>query len=231
MKKVQQHLFIWFSLLFLLLSGCSTPPPIAYIPIHIEQVSQAQAWEVRGKIAVRTPEERFSANLYWFHTQEREELRLTTPIGTTVLQLTSTPELTQLVIDGQRYQHHDPQLLLQRATGWSIPIDSLPLWLTGQITAQDRVLQKDSNNRPISLLSSDKESHWQVSFLSWQQQSGAQIPKKMLLTHEQVEIKLQLNRWQALAPITDTEQNSNIVISSQEPKTLALTANTMSHLR
>lgn len=155
---------------------------------------------MQGKLAVRTSQDRFSTNIYWLHSPQRDELTLTTVLGTTLLSLSSQDGLVTLNVDGETYQDTNAQRLLTRVSGWSIPIDSLPLWLTGQLTAGDKLISSDSQQRPSKLVNSQQLPPWQVEFKSWQKQSGADVPRLLNLTRGDLRLKLQLNKWQALAP-------------------------------
>ncbi len=182
------------------ISGCSTTIPDNLIPVSVNKVQQASAWEMQGKLAVRTSQDRFSTNIYWLHSPHRDELTLTTVLGTTLLSLSSQDDLVTLSVDGETYQDTNAQRLLTRVSGWSIPIDSLPLWLTGQLTAGDKLISSDSQQRPSKLVNSQQLPPWQVEFKSWQKQSGADVPRLLNLTRGDLRLKLQLNKWQALAP-------------------------------
>lgn len=181
-----------------LLSACTTTPT-NLVPIQVEKVSQANAWEMQGKLAVRTPQDNFSTNLYWLHTQKKDELKLTTMLGTTLLTLTTEHGMTRLEVDGKTYEHHDAQQLLTNVTGWSIPVSALPLWITGQVSPDDEVDSFDEKNRPVSLFTPLETPQWRVEFLKWQQQSGAQIPRLLQLKRTDLRLKIQVNQWQALA--------------------------------
>ncbi|AQS39445.1 outer membrane lipoprotein LolB [Shewanella psychrophila] len=181
-----------------LLSACTTTPT-NLVPIQVKKVSQANAWEMRGKLAVKTPEDNFSTNLYWLHTQAKNELKLTTMLGTTLLSLTTEHGMARLEVDGKTYEHHDAQQLLTNVTGWSIPVNALPLWITGQVSPDDEVSSFDEKNRPVSLFTPSETPPWQVDFLKWQHQSGAQIPRLLQLKRVDLRLKIQVNEWQALA--------------------------------
>ena len=181
-----------------LLSACTTTPT-NLVPIQVDKVSQANAWEMRGKLAVKTPEDSFSTNLYWLHTQTKNEFKLTTMLGTTLLSLTTEHGMARLEVDGKTYEHHDAQQLLTNVTGWSIPVDALPLWITGQVSSDDEVSSFDEKNRPVSLFTPLETPPWQVEFLKWQHQSGAQIPRLLQLKRVDLRLKIQVTQWQALA--------------------------------
>jgi outer membrane lipoprotein LolB len=181
-----------------LLSGCTSTLGEQYQTLNVSQSKQAKAWELQGKIAVKSPTDKFSTNLYWFHLGEENQLSLTTMLGTTVLTLNSKPGLARLEVDGKEYVDSNPQDLLEAVSGWSIPLDNLPLWITGQVGVNDEISAYHDDGLIKSLISPAPEHNWQVSFLSWQQQSGASVPKQIKIERAGVEVKIQINRWQAL---------------------------------
>ncbi|MDR8522826.1 lipoprotein insertase outer membrane protein LolB [Shewanella fidelis] len=200
LSRFTKNTYLWVMLSTIFISGCSTTIPDNLIPVSVNKVQQASAWEMQGKLAVRTSQDRFSTNIYWLHSPHRDELTLTTVLGTTLLSLSSQDGLVTLSVDGETYQDTNAQRLLTRVSGWSIPIDSLPLWLTGQLTAGDKLISSDSQQRPSKLVNSQQLPPWQVEFKSWQKQSGADVPRLLNLTRGDLRLKLQLNKWQALAP-------------------------------
>ncbi|CAM4167084.1 lipoprotein insertase outer membrane protein LolB [Shewanella aquimarina] len=188
------------ALFLITLAGCASHKPIDYAPMQVKSANQAKAWELQGKLAVRTPDDKFSTNLYWFHTQTNDELTLTTMLGTTVMSLNKTPSQASLEIEDKVYQDTDAEELLRRLTGWSIPVDTLPLWITGQISPQDEVVAVDQLGRPKEVLNHTGKSPWHVSFSSWQTQSGAELPRQLQLQRDEIRLKLQVSQWQALTP-------------------------------
>ncbi|KPN76976.1 lipoprotein insertase outer membrane protein LolB [Shewanella xiamenensis] len=200
LKRFTKSIFSCIALSGLLfLGGCETLPPMTDLsPITVDNAAQAKAWELQGKLAIRTPEDKLSANLYWRHSEERDELTLTTMLGTTVLTLEATPHSAHLHIDGKDFRDNNAQALLERVSGWSIPINDLPLWITGQTGSLDRVIAVDSTGQTKQLQNVQTPPPWLVTFLSWQSQSGAKVPYQLTLERGDLQLKLQLNQWQAL---------------------------------
>lgn len=155
-----------------------------------------------GKIAVKTAEDKFSTNLYWLHQPAANDLRLTTVLGTTVLTLKTNQGMATLEVDGKTYRDNNAQDLLTGISGWSIPLDSLPLWITGQIGSNDKIVSYNPDGTIKQVISYDPQANWSVSFLSWQQQSGALVPKLLKIERENVQIKIQTNQWTAVAAKT-----------------------------
>jgi outer membrane lipoprotein LolB len=192
---------ILLTILFLLV-GCSVTPSEDFIPITVKNAAQAKIWELQGKIAVKTAADKFSTNLYWLHQPAAIDLRLTTVLGTTVLTLKTNQGMATLEVDGKTYRDSNAQDLLTSISGWSIPLDSLPLWITGQIGSNDKIVSYNPDGTIKQLISHDPQANWSVSFLSWQRQSGALVPKLVKIEREDVQIKIQTNQWTAVAART-----------------------------
>ncbi|GIU02257.1 outer-membrane lipoprotein LolB [Shewanella morhuae] len=174
------------------------PPTDDLQPISVIDARQAKAWELQGKLAIKTPDDKLSANIYWRHSEESDALTLTTMLGTTVLTLNSTPNSAHLHIDGKDFSDDNAQRLLEHVSGWSIPLADLPLWITGQVGPNDQVIESDNQGKPKLLTNTQTPPPWLVTFLSWQSQSGANVPYQLKLDRGDLQLKLQLNQWQAL---------------------------------
>lgn len=200
LKRFTKSIFSYIALSGLLfLGGCQTLPPLTDLsPITVDNAAQAKAWELQGKLAIRTPQNKLSANLYWRHSEERDELTLTTMLGTTVLTLDATAHSAQLHVDGKDFHDTNAQALLERVSGWSLPINDLPLWITGQVGSLDRIIAVDSTGQAKQLQNTQTPPPWLVTFLRWQTQSGAKVPHQLMLERGDLQLKIQLNQWQAL---------------------------------
>ena len=194
------YITIIFAALFLV--GCSVTPSKDFTSINVTNAAQAKAWELQGKIAVKTSQDKFSTNLYWLHQPTTNDLRLTTVLGTTVLTLKTDQGMATLEVDGKTYHDNNAQNLLTGISGWSIPLASLPLWITGQVGTNDNIISYHPDGMINQLISYDPQANWSVRFLSWQQQSGATVPKLLIIEREDVQIKIQTNQWTALTTKT-----------------------------
>ena len=119
-------------------------------------------------------------------------------LGTTVLSLTSEPGKAILELDGKRYEDTNAERLLTRLSGWAIPLEKLPLWITGQLSPDDILIATNEDGAPRQLLNEMDFPAWQVDLLSWQTQSGAQIPQQLKLNRGTLLLRIQINQWQAL---------------------------------
>ncbi|BDM65632.1 outer-membrane lipoprotein LolB [Shewanella sp. NFH-SH190041] len=182
-----------------LLGGCATRPQLPLVAANESNPANAYAWDLSGKILIKTPQDKASTNLYWLHSPKLEQLQLTSMLGTSVLSMTITPQLTRIETGGHTYQAKQPGPLLQQLTGWNIPLQLLPLWVTGQFE-QTTVIRRDAHQRPAELISTDNWP-WHIKVGSWQQ-DNPRLPRTLLLRRGDLSLKIQINRWQALAPDT-----------------------------
>ncbi|MFQ6372179.1 lipoprotein insertase outer membrane protein LolB [Shewanella sp. YIC-542] len=179
-------------------SGCSTLAD-NWTPVTVSQPQEAQAWELRGKLAVKSPQESFSTHLYWRHTPDKDDVRLTTMLGTSVLTLTSQKGYAKLEVNGSSYEGEDPQALLNRLSHWQFPLTQLPQWILGIVGNDAQQLSRDPDGRPLQLTDSSVLPPWRIQYQSWQTQSGTEIPRLLRLNRGTLQLKIQLTQWQALA--------------------------------
>ncbi|WP_406666553.1 lipoprotein insertase outer membrane protein LolB [Gallaecimonas sp. GXIMD1310] len=175
-------------LLTLLFAGCASAPqgqwPAPSAPLN--------RYALLGKVAIITPKERHSANLYWQHLGQQYSLKLTSFLGTRILSLDGQPGQVTLVNGDGTYHDSDPQRLLYRLTGWQLPISSFNHWLLGQAGSHDTVTAHNAQGQLQSLASGP----WQVRFSHYQQQAGRWLPGALSIRRDSLFIKLQINQWQ-----------------------------------
>ncbi|WP_025819244.1 lipoprotein insertase outer membrane protein LolB [Shewanella marina] len=198
MSKITKYIIPLMIISSIALSGCVSLPQAPAEKITVAQASQADTWELKGKIAIKTPDDNVSTNLYWLHSPQNNQLKLITMLGTTALSLTDNQQGASLDVDGHTYHNKDAQQLLNQVSGWDIPLTELPMWVTGQATANDHIISRNQQGQ-IKQLQSDDPLPWHIDYRSWQQQSGATIPRLMIIRRGQLQIKIQVNQWQAYA--------------------------------
>ncbi|MDX1553711.1 MAG: lipoprotein insertase outer membrane protein LolB [Marinobacter sp.] len=113
--------------------GLTEQPPADWSSTSARR-DQFRHWELTGKLAVRQPSDSGTAVInYWKQDQEAYELALSSSflgMGRTTLE--GVPGFIELTLpDGERYQSGDPEALVNAATGWQLPIDSLAWWIRG----------------------------------------------------------------------------------------------------
>lgn len=200
MESKEQHLIRQYLILFmffLLLGGCAhqIDTKTTLYDDWKPRLAAQETWQVEGKLAFISPEERQSANLNWQQTTNSNNLILTTFIGTRILSLKQTANGAELEFDGDEYFDTNAAELLKRLTGFTLPVDNADNWLKG--TIDDQSLVVDELGRAKQVLWFDNAGKkWQIDYGTYVQNAGYWLPTKLTLKHQQIKIKIQLYDWQ-----------------------------------
>lgn len=184
-----------FCLFPLLIAGCSQQvTPTRYNELvwrgQREKLEQLKQWELSGKLAIFTAQQKGSARVHWQQDGDDYHLVLTTLIGTTLLDLNHKAGKTVIVdSDGKSHEGEDPEALVQQLTGWPIPIRQLPLWIKGLPGDADFTLGEDGR------ISDLKEGAWQLHYHDYALTRLWLLPTAMDFTGPQTRLKLVINEW------------------------------------
>ncbi|MGC9460383.1 lipoprotein insertase outer membrane protein LolB [Vibrio genomosp. F10] len=193
---------ISFIFTVLLLAGCSTLPESQTSvewQAHLDKLRSITQYKTIGKLGYISPEQRQSLNFQWKHTPVLEQLRLTTFIGQTVLNLSITESGSVVnTYDNQTLSHQSADVLIEQLTGLTIPIKQLEDWLLGNPTLAD-TYQLNDNNTLSTLQKTVGQQQWRLQFLSYQdveyQGSVLPLPRKIRLIHQDTSINLVIANW------------------------------------
>ncbi|WP_415637645.1 lipoprotein insertase outer membrane protein LolB [Pseudoalteromonas distincta] len=192
---IRQYLILF--MFFLFLGGCAhqIDTKTTLYDDWKPRLAAQKIWQVEGKLAFISPEERQSANLNWQQTTNSNNLILTTFIGTRILSLKQTANGAELEFDGDEYFDTNAAELLKRLTGFTLPVDNADNWLKG--TIDDQSLVVDELGRAKQVLWFDNTGKkWQIDYGTYIQNAGYWLPTKLTLKHQQIKIKIQLYDWQ-----------------------------------
>ncbi len=163
---------------------------------HQAQVSIVTHFETRGAFAYLSDKQKVYARFNWQQqATDRYRLLLTSPIGSTELQLDQQGNTVQLVDNkGQRYMSHDAQTMIGKLTGMQIPLDNLRQWMLGLPGNADHFTLNDK----YQLQSADYSQNgvtWHVSISSYNNSVSPALPANVELTTEGQRIKLRMDSW------------------------------------
>lgn len=187
-----------------MLLSCASAPKISekFInqPQHQKELAQLLSWTIQGRIAIKTPEERFSATLHWQQDKQNYKIRLTNIIGTTLLELEGDKHYAKLVFDGNEYLDTDPERLLYRTTGWQLPVQSLPALIKGYVPDTAFDIQLDANGflDHVTQNHTQKRSPWSVTYRGFEQTNQYWLPENITLKNKPNTIKIRIDQWQLI---------------------------------
>jgi outer membrane lipoprotein LolB len=180
-----------------LLAGCAQTPMPQNIPwqAHQQKLEDLNSWSFSGKIAVITPQERQSLNIYWQQSYNDFHITLTTFLGGTVLELQKTQDITQIIDnEGKHFYGEDTEILIKQLSGFVIPINGLQQWIKGN--PEKASYQLNSDNQVASLAGVDsKGAPWTINYSHYEYLQGIVLPDKLQLKHEDIRLKFSISQW------------------------------------
>ncbi len=188
------------SILFLLVAGCSVTPNPIQTPQNssswIERKQQLQTllvWQVEGRIALRMGSEGGQSGFVWRQGPQQMEFDLSGLLGAGATHLSAGSNGVLLETGGEQYRGEHASQLLQRVTGWQIPVEAAQYWIKG-LPAPDfepQVMVLDGANRLQQL----QQLGWKIEVRRYQRVDGVELPAFVVLEQGDVRLKLKLNRW------------------------------------
>ncbi|MCZ6525494.1 MAG: lipoprotein insertase outer membrane protein LolB [Gammaproteobacteria bacterium] len=187
--------------LALMITGCTTQQQVpddikaAKWQLHMEQVYQLNAWQLKGRIAVQMHKDGWSASLLWQQDSQGYFLRLIAPLGRGVYELTGSENKVELQMqEGNTLTAKDPEALLKESLGWHFPLSGLSYWVRGVpqpgVKLESFVLDRNGRIADMS------QSGWQISYLQYSNITDYHLPKKIVMHNEKLKIRLIIKDWQ-----------------------------------
>lgn len=186
----------------LILSGCATVEPSTTNvewDAHQQRLDTITQYSSNGKLGYIAPDQRQSLNFQWKHSSLTKQLRLTTFLGQTALNLKITPQGAMVeTYDNGTYSSKDADTLIYQLTGLTIPVDQLSNWLLGDPTGADAYQLNDTNT--VATLNKRIDGQiWQLEYIEYVdiQYSGVALPlpKKLKLKQNDISINIVITKW------------------------------------
>ena len=193
--------FVVFSLI---LTGCASNSsqlkPV--IPLSAQQrqlqLEQLQEFTLTGALGVKAPQESVSGSLNWQQQGPYFQASMTNFVGISIFELETDALGATVKADGETHKAQSASALLDYLSGWSLPIEEMPLWLKGVASAESFNHQWDAQGRLTSFTLKDSQQRdWQVSYVAFFPDALA-LPQEIRLKAQAdgSSIKLVVRKWQ-----------------------------------
>lgn len=190
--------------LLLILSGCShfssqeqlegSGKPSSW-QAHKQLITPIDAWQINGKLGIRSSQDSGSAVLFWLQRQDYFDIRLSGPLGQGSTRLTGRQGAVSLEIANRgTFQAPSAEALMQQQLGWSLPVDNLLWWVRGLPAPHSKSKAQLNSD---SLLASLEQDNWHIEYLSYRTENGLQMPERIKLSGGDLKITLVIKQWQA----------------------------------
>ena len=183
------------------LLACATPPPApapVYNSIEERQRSlvQLQEWSAKGRIALATPRDSFTASLNWEQQRLNFNVRLSVLFGQRTLQVSQQNGTATLRAPGRAgVTGADAELLLLRELGVRVPLTQFVFWMRG-LPGNVGTPSYDSNGRLEKLVYLDADGvNWNATFRRFKVVDTLELPEVIDIIGGDIRIRLLINSW------------------------------------
>ena len=188
-------------LLALLLGGCASwqQPKVAEIPLPAQERQQQLAtlnqFELNAALLVKAPGDSVTSSLNWVQQGEFYTADLNNFVGINIFKLQTTAEGALVQVSGEQHQAATAAALLEYLSGWSLPIEEMPLWLKGMTGSGSSDLRFDPMGRLTSFSLLDSQNRrWQVSYTKFFP-DRLSLPRQINLESSDTKLKLVIRQW------------------------------------
>jgi outer membrane lipoprotein LolB len=194
-------------MLAVLVSGCATTRPVATttpseatlaaLTRRESDLAARSTWGLEGRIAVSNSRDAGSGRIEWRQSGAAFDIALTAPITHQGWRLTGEPGRATLDgLPGGPRTGADADTLLHEATGWDIPVRSLPRWVRGlRADPAHAVVQFGADGKLARLA----ESGWTIDY-TWPADAAAVLPSRIEARRDDARVRLVIDRWTDGAP-------------------------------
>ncbi|WP_303287934.1 lipoprotein insertase outer membrane protein LolB [Marinobacter sp. SS8-8] len=181
--------------------GMTDQPPANWTA-RSASLGQLDHWKLSGKLAVRQPSDSGTAIInHWIQDGEAYDLALSSAfLGMGSTRLKGVPGFIELTLpNGDTYHSGEPESLVEAATGWQLPLESLTWWIRGLPSpgSDYRLLFDEQGSLAII-----RQDGWEIRYDRWQDflASYPALPARITALKEDKRVRLIVSDWQEQAP-------------------------------
>lgn len=187
----------WVALL-IAVAACTGPvrrieqePGLAAQAQREAELGAAEDWSLTGRLAVSDGRDGGSGRIEWRQRGERFTIDIRAPVSRRTWRLTGSPGRATLEgLDGGPRSGTDPESLLQREVGWSVPFADLKAWSRGLRGSGRAEIDFDAAALPHRI----RQRGWTVEYRGWDD-SEPPLPTRVFASNGLRRVRLVIERW------------------------------------
>jgi outer membrane lipoprotein LolB len=163
-----------------LLAACAALPEPSPLP--------PGGFDLAGRVAIRHPKDTASGQIFWRHSEDADELLITSTLGQGIARINRERGEYRLVTgDNRLYRASDAESLTEQALGWRLPLAGLPDWVRGQASPGRPAETRRSASGVLEL----RQDGWRIAYEEFREGR----PFRLHLSRDDLEIRLIVDRW------------------------------------
>jgi outer membrane lipoprotein LolB len=184
-----------------------------------QQLASIDEWEIHARAAFllkvtningEVEDKVYPVGINWSRQREGFSMVIEAPFGQGVIRIESNlstdknKQFKLTLADGKYHLGATPEALLVNLLGWSIPVTGLKSWIKG--LPQPNV-ESNYEIYGSGRLKSLRQSGWLINYLAYfsEEKQAQQLPKRLYLKHNNLGIKIVIERWEKLETSVEPE--------------------------
>jgi outer membrane lipoprotein LolB len=145
-------------------------------------------FELSGRVSVRHGKDAASGKIFWRHSDEADELLITSSIGQGIARINRERDRFRLVTgDNKEYRADNAEDLTEQALGWRLPLDGLSDWVQARASPGRPAEMQGDVDKGLEL----RQDGWHVVYEEFREGK----PFRIRLTREDLQIILVVDQW------------------------------------
>ena len=212
--------------LVMFIGACSQTPELQVTQeseqnwdLRQQQLAAIDEWEIHARAAIllkvtningEVDDEVYPVGINWSRQQEHFSMVIEAPFGQGVFRIESNvstdknKQFKLTLADGKYRLGVTPEALLVDQLGWSIPVSGLKSWIKG-LPQPD--VESSYEIYGSGRLKSLRQNGWLINYLAYfsEEKQAQRLPKRMYLKHDNLGIKIVIERWEKLEASVEAE--------------------------
>lgn len=171
-------------------------PEATWVNHYRPKLESLKSWTANGYWGVRSPQKTLSGNVEWtYNGPDNYTIELYGPLGlddTTIQKIPGQP----VVLDNDDQGHFyapTSEALMDKALGWSVPLEGLAYWMRGLPEPSSR---STYTLNQFGLVQTLFQLGWRIDYVKYAFFGDKYpLPTTLVLTRENMLIKIHVNDW------------------------------------
>ncbi len=183
--------FFLLTMLSFLLAACSEVPVKSVAKYNLadrQAFYELENWAFEGRMALSDGTESWNASIEWKHTPEKDELKLSGPLGQGAVAIALTDDSVTIDRgDDEILRSDNVDEFVERQLGIFVPVRALRYWVLG-LAAPDRAF--------VELTDGFEQEKWLIQYQQMQQvNEKGWMPRKLKASQDKTRLKLIIDNW------------------------------------
>jgi len=145
-------------------------------------------FELSGRVSVRHGKDAASGRIFWRHSDDADELIITSSLGQGIARINRERDQFRLVTgDRKEYRADNAEELTEQALGWRLPLAGLSDWVQARASPGRPAEMHGEPDMGLEL----RQDGWRVVYEEFR---GGK-PFRMRLTRDDLQITLVVDQW------------------------------------